>query len=260
MSDVILIDHSDDGIVTVTLNRPEKLNALTKSMWGRLGEVMRSLNTDDSIRCVIMRGAGEKAFSPGNDISEFETDRSNAKLAEAYGELMHGTIAALRELKHPTIAMIHGICVGGGLEVAGLCDIRICGKSSRFGVPISRLGLVMGYQEIECLVALTGQQNALEILLEGRVFDAAEAKEKNLISRIVDDADVEAEVMATAQRIADGAPLVHRWHKKFLNRLLDPAPLSKDELREGFACYNTEDFQTGYRAFLEKKKPEFKGI
>jgi len=259
MSDTVLVDYGEAGIVTVTLNRPEKLNAFTKSMWGRMGEKLRKLNEDDAVRCIIIRGAGEKAFSPGNDISEFETDRSTAEQAEAYGTLMHGTIKAFREMRHPTVAMIHGICVGGGLELAGLCDIRICGQSSRFGVPISRLGLVMAYQEIECLAALCGRQNALEILLERRVFDAEEAKDKGLVSRIVADDKVEAEAMATAKRIAEGAPLVHRWHKKFLSRLEDPTRLTQAEVREGFACYDTEDFQIGYRSFLEKKKPAFKG-
>jgi enoyl-CoA hydratase/carnithine racemase len=258
MSKPIIIER-DSGIVTIILNRPDKLNAFTKEMWKLFGESMRELNADDSVRCIVLRGAGERAFSPGNDISEFADERSNAGQAEAYGRLMHPAIGELKDCPHPTVAMIHGVCVGGGLEVAGLCDIRICGQSSRFGAPISKLGLVMAYQELECLSALTGPQTALEILLEGRVFGAVEAMEKGLVSRVVADSDVEIEAMATAQRIVDGAPLVHRWHKKFLKRLADPTPLSDEELREGFACYDTEDFRTGYRAFLEKTKPVFKG-
>jgi len=254
-----IITERDGGIVTVILNRPDKLNAFTKEMWGMLGDVTRELSADDGVRCIVLRGAGERAFSPGNDISEFADERSNAEQAEAYGKLMHPTIGAMKDCPHPTVAMIHGACVGGGLEVAGLCDIRICGESSRFGAPISKLGLVMAYQELECLTALAGAQTALEILLEGRVFGAAEALEKGLVSRVVADGDVETEAAETAQRIADGAPLVHRWHKKFLRRLADPAPLSDEELREGFDCYDTEDFQTGYRAFLEKTRPVFKG-
>jgi len=183
----------------------------------------------------------------------------NAAQAEAYGKLMHGTIAAFRACVVPTVAMIKGICVGGGLEIAGLCDIRICGESSRFGAPISKLGLVMAYPELSCLRDLVGPGVALEILLEGRIMDAPEALQKGIVSRIVPDADVETEATATARRIADGAPLVHRWHKKFLERLADPTPLSAEELKEGFACYDTEDFKTGYQAFLDKKKPQFKG-
>ena len=262
MTEPILVeraDGEDEGIVTVVLNRPEKLNALTKAMWGRLGEVMTEISADDTVRCIIVRGAGEQSFSSGNDISAFETDRSNAKQAEAYGAFMQRTIEAFKACRHPIVAMIHGICVGGGLEIAGLCDIRICGESSRFGVPISKLGLVMAYPEIGVLAGLVGRPTALEILLEGRVFDAEEAREKGLVNRVVADAEVEEEARATARRIAAGAPLVHRWHKKFLDRLDDPTPLSQTESKEGFACYDTEDFRIGYKAFLEKKKPYFRG-
>lgn len=249
----------DGAIATVVLNRPHKLNAMTKPMWGRLGEVLRELQADDSLRCIVLRGAGEKSFSPGNDISEFETERSNPEQAKDYGRLMHGTLTALRDLRHPTVAQIHGICVGGGMEIAGLCDLRICGESSRFGAPIAKLGLVMAYPEIQALRDLVGRQTALEILLEARVFDAAEAKAKGIVTRVVPDERVAAEVAETATRIAAGAPLVARWHKAFLKRLEDPAPLSEAEFDEGFACYGTKDFEIGYRAFLAKTEPDFEG-
>jgi enoyl-CoA hydratase len=228
-------------------------------MWKRLGEVFTELSADDSVRCVILRGAGTKAFAPGNDISEFATERSNVEQARAYGEDMRRTIEAIGTCRHPVVAQIHGICVGGGLEIAGLADIRICGESSRFGVPINKLGLVMAYAEIGALVSLAGEANAMEILLEGRVFGAREAKEMGLVTRVVADEDVEHEALETAQRIADGAPLVARWHKKFARRLRDPRPLTAEEYDEGFACFGTEDFQAGYKAFLAKTKPEFKG-
>jgi len=255
----LILQSRDQDVITITLNRPQKLNALTKSSWAQLGEIFRALDGDASVRCIVLRGAGDKAFSPGNDISEFETDRSNSAQAEAYGELMHGTIAAINACKHPKVAMIKGICVGGGLEIAGLCDIRICGTSSRFGIPIAKLGLVMGYSEIAPLAELVGKNTALEILLEGRIFDAEEALQKGLVNRVVNDDRVEEEALATAARIAGGAPLVHRWHRKFLSRLTDPIPLSVDENRESFACYDTEDFAEGYKAFLEKRNPAFKG-
>jgi len=258
MPDSILVQR-DGTIATVVLNRPEKLNALTKPMWRRLGDVFLELGGDDSLRCIVIRGAGEKAFAPGNDISEFENERSNVEQARAYGKVMTRTIDAIGHCRHPVVAQIHGICVGGGLEIAGLADIRICGESSRFGVPINRLGLVMAYSEIGALIGLAGEAAALEILLEGRVFDAAEAKDKGLVTRVVPDDQVAAEAKATAQRIADGAPLVARWHKRFARRLRDPSPLTAAEIEEGFACYATEDFRIGYRAFLDKVKPEFKG-
>ncbi|MBC8337844.1 MAG: enoyl-CoA hydratase/isomerase family protein [Rhodospirillales bacterium] len=258
MTDIVLVDRDGD-IATVILNRPDKLNAFTKGMWGRLGAVMDELSADTALRCIILRGAGDKAFSPGNDISEFADERSNSTQAEAYGEFMNATIAAIRACPVPKVAMIKGVCVGGGLEVAGLCDIRIGGESSRFGAPISKLGLVMGYKELGALSDLVGAQAAYEILLEGRILGATEALQKGILSRIVPDDEVEAEALATARRIADGAPLVHRWHRKFLDRMADPTPLSEEEIKEAYACYDTEDFKTGYSAFLEKKKPDFKG-
>src|SRR5437762_1619760 len=246
-------------IATVVLNRPEKLNALTKAMWQSLGEAIGALSADDGVRCVIIRGAGEKAFSPGNDIGEFATARSNKAQAIEYGKTMHATARALARCRHPLVAQIHGICVGGGLEIAALCDLRICGASSRFGAPIKNLGLVMAYPEMEPLVRLVGAAVALEILLEGRIFDAQEAVAKRLVTRVVADDQVAAEARATAERIADGAPLTARWHKKFARRLADPRPLTQAEYDECYDCFDTEDFRIGYQAFLAKRKPTFVG-
>ena len=183
VSDSSILVSRDGFVATVVLNRPEKLNALTKSMWRALGEAVTRFSADDSVRCVVLRGAGEKAFSPGNDIGEFATERSNKAQAIEYGAIMHATAQALENCRHPIVAQIHGICVGGGLEIASLADIRICGESSRFGAPIKNLGLVMAYAEMAPLVRLVGRAVALEILLEGRIFDAAEAREKGLVTR-----------------------------------------------------------------------------
>lgn len=258
MGDTLLVE-CDGSIATVVLNRPEKLNALTKPMWRQLGEAVTRLSADDSVRCIVLRGAGERAFSPGNDIGEFATERSNKAQAVEYGAIMHATAQALEQCRHPIVAQIHGICVGGGLEIASMCDIRICGESSRFGAPIKNLGLVMAYAEMAPLVRLVGSATALEILLEGRIFDAKEAKEKGIVSRVVPDAEVAAEARAAAERIAEGAPLAARWHKKFARRLADPRPLTDAERDECFDCFDTEDFRTGYAAFLAKRKPEFRG-
>jgi len=249
----------DGAIATVVLNRPDKLNALTKSMWHDLGTAIGALSAVDDLRCIIVRGAGEKAFSPGNDIGEFATERANKRQAIGYGEVMRATAEALAACRHPLVAQIHGVCVGGGLEIAALCDLRICGESSRFGAPIKNLGLVMAYAEMAPLVRLVGPAIALEILLEGRIFDATEAKEKRLVTRVVPDDQVASEVAATALRIAEGAPLVARWHKKFAQRLASPAPISEAEADECFECFDTEDFRIGYAAFLAKQKPEFRG-
>jgi enoyl-CoA hydratase/carnithine racemase len=228
-------------------------------MWCNLGETVERLGTDLSVRCIVLRGAGEKAFSPGNDISEFETQRSNKAQAIEYGKVMHHTAEQIANCPTPIVAQIHGVCVGGGLEIAALADIRICGTSSRFGAPIKNLGLVMAYAEMAPLVSLVGRSIALEILLEGRIFDAAEAKDKGLVTRVVPDDQVAAEVHATAQRIGDGAPLVARWHKKFARRLAVGGALTAQELDECFDCFDTEDFRIGFSAFLAKRRPDFVG-
>lgn len=258
MSKTVLTER-DGYIATVTLNRPEKLNALTMDMWGQLGDTFRELSTDNSLRCIVLRGAGGKAFSPGNDISEFARHRSTPEQGKAYGAVMHNTIAAIRDCPQPTVALIEGICVGGGLEIACLCDIRVCSQSSRFGAPINKLGLVMAYAEIDVLMSLVGRSAAMEILLEGQIFGADKAKELGLVTHVVPDAEVEMEGYTSAQRIAEGAPLVARWHKIFARRLADPKPLTSAELDEAYACFGTEDFQIGYQAFLAKKKPAFIG-
>ncbi len=258
MTDLIRVAR-DGAIATVTLNRADKLNAMTRPMWQGLGDAIRELSADDAVRCIVVRGAGEKAFSPGNDIAEFATERSNKRQAIEYGRVMHATAQAMIECRHPLVAQIHGICVGGGLEIASMCDIRICGESSRFGAPIKNLGLVMAYPEMIPLVRLAGADVALEILLEGRIFDAREAKEKRLVTRVVPDDQVAAEARAAAGRIAEGAPLVARWHRKFARRLAEGRPITESEYDECFDCFDTEDFRIGYSAFLAKVKPTFVG-
>jgi enoyl-CoA hydratase len=258
MADTVLIER-DGPIVTVVLNRPEKLNAIDKVTWIALGDAIEVLEADDTVRCIVLRGAGDKAFSPGADISEFETERADRDKARAYNTTVERTINALEACRHPTLALIKGVCVGGGLEVAAFCDMRFCGQSSKFGVPIKRLGLVMAYAELRGIVNLVGRAKTLEILLEGRIFGSDEALRMGLVNRIDADDEVEAECYTTARRVAEGAPLVARFHKQALIRLADPTPLSNEEIEASLDCYASEDFHIGYRAFLDKISPEFKG-
>ncbi|HET7764596.1 MAG TPA: enoyl-CoA hydratase-related protein [Burkholderiales bacterium] len=249
----------DGPVATVALSNPGKLNALDLAMWKRLGEAMRELDRDKALRCVVVRGAGNEAFAAGADISEFAKTRNNSRVARKYGEQLETTMRAIGACRHPVVAMIHGACVGGGMEIISQCDLRICGISSRFGIPISKLGLVVGYVEMQGLIGLVGRAAAMEILLEGRILSAADAEDMGLVNRVVADDKVEDEALAAARRIANGAPLVARWHKKFARRLASPRPVGKTERNEAYACYDTEDFREGVAAFLAKRKPEFRG-
>lgn len=254
----ILIER-DGPIATVFLNRASKLNALHKPLWLGIGTALRDLSMDDSVRCVVVRGAGGKAFSPGADIAEFESERANPAQGAAYGEIMHETMMAVAECRHPTLALIEGVCVGAGLALALMCDLRICGESSRFGVPVNRLGVTMPPAELGALVRVAGYAVAMEILFEARVFGAAEARDKRLVTRVVPDSAVADETYTAARRIAEGAPLSNRWHKKIARRLADGRPLTPAERAEAFACFGTEDYREGVRAFMAKEKPVFEG-
>jgi len=253
--------EQDGAIATVTLSNPEKLNAITVAMWRELARVMNDLSAREELRCVVLRGAGEKAFASGADIEEFARERDNVEQGKRYHRQdVFGALKAVDECRHPTLAMIRGPCVGGGLEIACMCDLRIAGVSGRFGVPINRLGFAIAYDELAALLPLIGRAAALEILVEGRVWDAQEAYEKGLLSRVVPEERLTAEVEAAARRISEGAPLVNRLHKRMVRRLAPlPVALTDAEIEENFAYFNTEDYRIGYDAFLKKKKPGFVG-
>ena len=256
------IDVIRDGdIATVALNNPGKLNALTIAMWRDLARAMRDLSADDALRCIVLRGAGDEAFAAGADLAEFVTERATLAQAKTYHhEYVNGVLKAVGECRHPTVAMIQGPCVGGGLEIACNCDLRIAGASARFGVPINRLGFAIAYDELAGLLTLAGRAVAAEILLEGRVWGAEEAFAKGLLTRVVPDAEVEREAFATARRIADGAPLVARWHKQFIRRLtVAAAPITATESEANFDYLKTDDYHQGIDAFINKKKPKFTG-
>lgn len=256
--DAVLVER-DGPIATVVLNRPERMNALDKAMWMQLGAAIRALDADDGLRCIVLRGAGGKAFAAGADIAEFARERADSAQARRYGQDGIGAMRTIRDCRHPTLALIEGACVGGGLLIASQCDLRIANTSARFGVPVKNLGLVEAYDELEGMMAVIGRAASLELLLEGRIWNAREAYEKGLVNRVLGDAEAAAEAYATARRIADGAPLAARWHKKFARRLADPRPLSAEEFDESYACFDTEDFREGVAAFLAKRKPMFTG-
>jgi enoyl-CoA hydratase/carnithine racemase len=254
--DLALGEH----LATVTLCNEAKLNAVNAAMWRGLKTAMEQLAANPAIRCVVLRGAGDKAFAAGGDLEEFLTVRATIDDALHYHEeLVAAALEAVRRCPIPTVAAIQGACIGGGLEIAGCCDLRIAGTSARFGAPINKLGFSMYPGEMAGLLELVGPAVLLEILLEGRILSAAEALQKGLLTRVVADGEVIAEALAAAGRITAGAPLVARWHKQWVHRLMDTRPLTEAERHAAFAFLDTEDYSEGLAAFLAKRKPDFKG-
>jgi len=255
----VLLDI-DEHIATITLSNPGKLNAVDSAMWQALREHMKSLGEREDIRCVILRGDGDDAFAAGGDIEEFLTVRATVDDALHYHEAwVARALDAIRECPVPTIAAIRGACIGGGLEIAGCCDLRIAGEGSRFGAPINKLGFSMYPREMAGLLEVVGPAVLLEILLEGRILSAQEALDKGLLTRLVADDTVLEEAHAAARRIGAGAPLVARWHKHWVHRLAHDTPLSNSEKRAAFAFLDTDDYREGMQAFFDKRKPDFKG-
>lgn len=245
-------------IATLTLNNPGKLNAIDLAMWEQLADHVHHLSSDHEVRCILIRGAGNEAFAAGGDLEEFVTARTTLAQALHYHGKVASALNAIADSPHPTVALIQGACIGGGLEIAGVCDLRISGESARFGAPINRLGFSMYPGEMEGLLKLAGPAVIKEILLEGRILTATEAYEKGLLTRVVPDPQVEDEAYATARRICAGAPLVAGWHKQWIRRLASGRPLNDEEKAASFAFLETEDYKEGLAAFLEKRKPCFK--
>ncbi len=248
----------DGEIATLTLDNPGKLNAINLGMWQQIAAILQEISDDPSVRCLVIRGAGKDAFAAGGDLEEFVTGRATLEQALHYHGQVAAALNAIADCPHPTVALINGACIGGGLEIAGVCDLRIAGESARFGAPINRLGFSMYPCEMEGLLKLAGPAVMKEILLEGRILTATEAYEKGLVTRIVPDAQVEDEAYATARRICNGAPLVAGWHKQWIRRLMSGRPLNDEEKAASFAFLETEDYKEGLAAFLEKRKPVFK--
>jgi len=259
MSDRVTASR-EDHLAIVSLSHPDRLNVLDRRGWEALADVMTVLGGEDDVRCVVIEGSGNRAFSAGSDIGGFPDERHTPEQVQEYARALESALSALRNCPHPTVALIHGVCVGGGLEIAVSCDLRICSESSRFGAPINRLGLTMSYTELNPLVDLVGVSGTLEVLLEGGLLDAQRAYHKGFVNRVVPDDDVAEAARATAHRIAAGAPLVNRWHKKFVRRLADGgAPPTENERREAYEAFETEDYREGVQAFLERRDPRFEG-
>jgi len=259
---------TDNGIAIIELAsdsaggplEPDKIgpNTYTHEMMRDIDSAVVRARFDDDVHVIIITGHGEKFFSAGASIQMLDKVTPGFK----YNFCLHAneTLSRLEQTPKLVIAAMNGHAVGGGLEIAACCDLRICSESSRFGAPINRLGLTMSYTELGPIVEVVGASGTLEVLLEGGLLDAERAYQKGFVNWVVPGDDVEDEARATAQRIAAGAPLVNRWHKKFVRRLVGGGgPLTEDERQEAYEAFQTDDYREGVQAFLEGRDPRFEG-
>lgn len=261
MDDRIIVDRAE-GIGTITLNRPNQHNAMNFDMWLALGEAARDLGTDKTIKVVILTGAGGKAFSAGADIKDFPDHRSSITLAREYADAFEGSMDYVEQMPKPVIAMINGICVGGGCELATAADIRIVSEDSTFGIPIAKIGVLAGYKEARRLIQLVGAGNAKHLLLTAKIVNAQEALRIGLISEVVPANRLRDHTYELAARMIHFAPMSQSGHKRILRTVLDNPALTDLSLADAefpLSIFDTEDGMEGYYAFVDKRAPRFTG-
>ena len=261
-----MLFERDGHIATITINRPEQRNAMLSGMWKWLAETMRELNDDNDVRCVVLRGAGEKAFASGADISEFEVWTSPEKSVE-YGGLIEGALQSIERHANPVIAMIQGYALGAGCQLSVACDLRILADSAKVGIPSAKLGVMLNYENYQRFVNLVGISIAREIFFIGRPLDAQRAKEVAFANYVVPKAELEEFTYGVAREISENAPLSVRGSKRVLQASLDNGMLDRgrdaDILAEldalSSTCFLSEDVKEGVSAFFARRKADFKG-
>ena len=256
-----MLAAKEDGIGLITFNQPEKRNAMSVEMWVGLGEILDEFAADNSVRVVILTGAGNKAFVSGADISQFDKLRSNADAQQEYDRMTGVGRQKFQAFPKPTIARIRGFCLGGGLAIAMQTDLRIAAVDSEFGIPAARLSIAYAFDGLRNLVNLVGPAHARMILYTAKRIDATEAERIGLINKMVPDQDLNEAVLDIARTIADNAPLSVAASKLTINEVLkDPADRDMDAVRAiGKLCFDSADYKEGRRAFMEKRKPAFRG-
>jgi enoyl-CoA hydratase/carnithine racemase len=256
-----ILKHVSDGVGVLTFNNPEKRNAMSLEMWEGVGQALTELRDDPEVRVVVLVGAGDKAFVSGADISQFEKTRHNAAAAEQYSKKSDAQRALLGNYPKPTISCIRGFCLGGGMQVAMLTDIRIAAEDSQFGIPAAKLGIAYGYDGLRNLVSLVGPSWARLIMYTGMRIDSKEALRIGLVDRVVPTNELWGATMGIATTISGNAPLAIKAAKLTIAQVLkDPADRDMAAIKQvSIDCMDSEDFREGRQAFMEKRKPQFKG-
>ncbi len=256
-----MLSRKEDGVGYLIFNNPERHNAVSLDMWEAATAILENFAADKEVRVVVLTGAGGKAFVSGADISKFEKERSSKEAIDRYNEIVDQANAAVFEFPKPTIAMIRGYCIGGGVGLALCCDLRICSDNSKFGVPAAKLGLGYGFKGIKKLVDLVGPSFAKEIFFTARQFTAQEAHGMGLVNRVVAADELEKYVQDYAATIGGNAPLTVNSVKVIVGETVKSA--SERDLKRCDAlvdqCFASQDYIEGRRAFMEKRKPQFTG-
>ena len=245
----------------IVFDQPAKRNAINGAMWRGIPEAMARFDADPEVRCVAFRGAGREAFAAGADISEFEKNRDNHAAVGAYDDLLDRVLHSIQDSRKPSVAMIHGFCMGGGLEVALACDLRYCGRSAQFGIPAAKLGLAYNIEGHKRLLETVGHAWAREIMFLGRRYGADEAAAMGLVHRVVDDGELERYAGEAIATLCENAPLSIANSKTILEEYAK-ASGAPDALRMRAAidrCATSSDYVEGRHAFMEKRKPRFTG-
>ena len=256
-----MLSRREGGAGYVIYNNPAKHNAVSLDMWEAATGILDDFRADKAIHVVVVTGAGGKAFVSGADISRFEKERSSEEAVARYGAIVDKSYAAFHEFPKPTIAMIRGYCIGGGMGLATCCDLRIATEGSKFGVPAAKLGLGYSYPGLKRLVDIVGPSFAMEIFYTARQFTAAEALTMGLVNRVVPDGELESYVQGYADVIAGNAPLTIKAVKATVAEVLIEDQNRDITRSQKFveACFNSNDYHEGRKAFMEKRKPVFTG-
>jgi enoyl-CoA hydratase len=256
-----MLAEKDGAVGWVTFNNPERRNAMSLEMWAGLATILDAYEADDEIRVIVMKGAGDKAFVSGADISQFEKERADAAAAERYNQISSAGRTRLSNLEKPLIAMVRGFCMGGGLAIAMAADLRFASADSQFGIPAAKLGIAYGADGLSRLYQLVGPSHALDILFSARRLAAEEALRIGLINRSLPAAELEPAVREYAATLAINAPLSIRASKLTIRELGKAAAERDQELLKRLMqqCFDSADYTEGRKAFMEKRKPVFTG-
>jgi enoyl-CoA hydratase/carnithine racemase len=245
----------------IVFDQPTKRNAINGAMWRGIAPAMAQFDADPEVRCVAFRGAGTEAFASGADISEFEEIRAQKSSVAEYDDLLDQVLHAIQDSRKPSVAMIYGFCMGGGLEVALACDLRYCGRSAQFGIPAAKLGLAYNVEGHRRLIETVGHARAREIMFLGRRYNAEEGLAMGLVNQVFHDGELESEVARIIAQLSANAPLSIANSKTIIEEYVKSsgAPDHERMARAIERCAKSDDYLEGRRAFMEKRKPAFKG-